>query len=270
MNLPSSTPTTATATSTSPSSDASETYLTERCDDCGSRDSWVIHTVRLRGTLRFFCTHCLLRNHPTSFCPICFAFYDSSPPHTSRRVACSNSKCHSLTHIHCADEAKPASSYLCPPCRNPNSFSFFRLIVDENGSRSIDKSLSEAFLCAAMIAASSMNKAVIAAKCDADRRGKEAALARKRAREALEHVVTLDAKEKARSVVPKLKESSVDRAIDQKQKLSPASNNGTNVKETESSATTTTTKNNGGGGGTEKQNTSTQLAIVKQEDDASR
>ncbi|XP_010458238.1 PREDICTED: uncharacterized protein LOC104739544 isoform X1 [Camelina sativa] len=269
MNLPSSTQTTTTATSTSPSSDASETNLTERCDDCGSRDSWVIHTVRLRGTLRFFCTHCLLRNHPTSFCPICFAFYDSSPPHTSRRVACSNSKCHSLTHIHCADEAKPASSYLCPPCRNPNSFSFFRLIVDENGSRSIDKSLSEAFLCAAKIAASSMNKAVIAAKCDADRRGKEAALARKRAREALEHVVTLDAKEKARSVVPKLKESSVDRVIDpQKPKQSPASNNGTTVKETESSAATTT-KNNGGGG-TEKQNPSTQLAIVKQEDDASR
>ncbi|XP_010475787.1 PREDICTED: uncharacterized protein LOC104755145 [Camelina sativa] len=269
MNLPSSTPTTATATSTSPSSDASETNLTERCDDCGSRDSWVIHTVRLRGTLRYFCTHCLLRNHPSSFCPICFAFYDSSPPHTSRRVACSNSKCHSLTHIHCAGEAKPASSYLCPPCRNPNSFSFFRLIVDENGSRSIDKSLSEAFLCAAKIAASSMNKAVIAAKCDADRRGKEAALARKRAREALEHVVTLDAKEKARSVVPKLKEAS----IDQKPKLSsPASNNnGTTVKVTESSATTTTTttKNNGGGG-TEKQNQSTQLAIVKQEDDASR
>lgn len=112
-----------------------------------------------------------------------------------------------------------------------------------------------------------MNKAVMAAKCDADRRGREAALAKKRAREALEHVVMLDAKEKARSVVPKLKEASVD----QKQKLSPASNGGT-VKETESSATTTTTttnttKNNGG---TEKQNPGMQLAIVKQEADASR
>ncbi|EOA36734.1 hypothetical protein CARUB_v10012528mg [Capsella rubella] len=266
MNLPSST-TPTTATSTSPSSDSTETNFTERCDDCGSRDSWVIHTVRLRGTLRFFCTHCLLRNHPTSFCPSCFAFYDSSPPHPSRRVTCSNSKCHSLTHIQCAGDAKPASSYLCPPCRNPTSFSFFRLIVDGNGCRSVDKTLSEAFLCAAKIAASSMNKAVIAAKCDADRRGREAALARKRAREALEHVVMLDEKEKARSVMPKLKESSVDRVIDQKPKLSPASNNGT-VKETESSATTsTTTKNNGS---TEKQNPSMQLAKVKQEADASR
>ncbi|KAG7653666.1 hypothetical protein ISN44_As01g009050 [Arabidopsis suecica] len=261
MNLPSST----TATSTSASSDAAADS-TERCDDCGSLDAWVIHTVKLRGSLRFFCTHCLLRNHPTSFCPSCFAFYDSSPP-TFRRVACSNSKCPSLTHIHCAGDADPPSSYLCPPCLNPTSFSFFRPIVDANGSRSVDKSLSQAFLCAAKIAASSMNKAVMAAKCDADRRGREAALAKKRAREALEHVVMLDAKEKARSVVPKLKEASVD----QKPKLSPASNGGT-VKETESSATTTTTttnttKNNGG---TEKQNPATQLAKVKQEADASR
>lgn len=113
-----------------------------------------------------------------------------------------------------------------------------------------------------------MNKAVIAARCDADRRGREAALARKRAREALEHVVMLDAKEKARSVIPKLKEGSVERIIDQKPKLSPASNGGT-VKETEGSATTTSTTTNNNGG-TEKQNPAMQLAQVKQEADASR
>nr|BAF02078.1 hypothetical protein [Arabidopsis thaliana] len=260
MNLPSST----TATSTSATSDAAANS-TERCDDCGSSDAWVIHTVRLRASLRFFCTHCLLRNHPASFCPGCFALYGSSPP-SFRRVSCSIKGCHSLTHIHCAGDESHLS-YLCPPCRDPNSFSFFRPIVDENGSRFVDKALSEAFLCAAKIAASSMNKAVMTAKCETDRRGKEAALAKKRAREALEQVVMLDAKEKARSVVPKLKEAPVD----QKPKLSPASN-GATVKETESSdttttPTTTTTKNNGG---TEKQNPATQLAKVKQEADASR
>lgn len=145
-------------------------------------------------------------------------------------------------------------------------YSFFRPIIGPDGSLSVDKPLSEAFYCAAKIAASSMNKAVIYTKSEAERRGKEASLAKRRAREAMEHVVMLDAKEKARPVIPKLKEASVElsanRVIDQKPKLSPASN-GTLVKQTETSPTAaTTTKNNGA---TEKQNPGVQLAIVKQE-----
>ncbi|KAL1225495.1 hypothetical protein V5N11_003414 [Cardamine amara subsp. amara] len=267
MNLPSSTAKPTTATSTSASSDAAAANSTGECEGCETKDVWVLHTVRLRATLRVFCTHCLLRHHPMSFCPSCFAFYDSSPPHVSRRVSCS--KCLSLTHTHCLADANPPS-YLCPPCRDPDKFSFFRPIIGPDGARSVDKSLSEAFYCAAKIAASSMNKAVSFTKSEAERRSKEAALAKKRAREALEHVVMLDAKEKARLVIPKLKEASVElsanRVIDQKPKLSPASN-GAVVKQTETSATTTTTnattsKNNGG---TEKQNPGMQLAIVKQE-----
>ncbi|KAJ0250662.1 hypothetical protein HA466_0139680 [Hirschfeldia incana] len=183
-----------------PSSTSADTAANtpEICDGCGSRDSWVIHPARYRSTLCFFCTHCLLRKHPTSFCPSCFAFYDSSPPHHFRRVSCSD--CGSYTHIHCAGAGDDANSppYRCPPCRDPDSFSFFRPIIDAaNGVRCMDKSLSGAFLCAAKIAASSMNKAVYIAKCDAERKGKEAAVARKRAREALDDVIKLDKKAKS-------------------------------------------------------------------------
>lgn len=46
-------------------------------------------------------------------------------------------------------------------------------------------------LCAAKIASASMSKAVHAARAEAERRVKEAALARKRAREALDHLALL-------------------------------------------------------------------------------
>uniref|UniRef100_M4FES3 Uncharacterized protein n=1 Tax=Brassica campestris TaxID=3711 RepID=M4FES3_BRACM len=69
MNLPSS-----TATSTSESPDTAAGAISpETCGGCKRQDSWVIHSARLRGILRFYCTHCLLRNHPASFCPTCFA-----------------------------------------------------------------------------------------------------------------------------------------------------------------------------------------------------
>ncbi|KAJ0235925.1 hypothetical protein HA466_0259520 [Hirschfeldia incana] len=189
-------------------------YSTETCDYCGSQDSWVIHPARLRGALRFFCTHCLLRSHPTSFCPTCLAFYDSSPPHPSRRVSCSD--CGSYTHIHCAGDDASSTHYLCPPCRDPISFSFFRTTIDANGFRCLDKSLSEAFLCACEIAVLSMRKAVHAFKMEAERKGKESAVAKKIAREALEYFVKLS--EKARSDIEKLEEASFEVSGDQKQK----------------------------------------------------
>lgn len=59
-----------------------------------------------------------------------------------------------------------------------------------------------------------MNKAVYIAKCEAERKGKEAAVARKRAREALDDVIKLDKKAKLDV------ELSANR--DQKPNMSPA------------------------------------------------
>ncbi|KAK7243367.1 hypothetical protein RIF29_38160 [Crotalaria pallida] len=44
------------------------------CDGCGTTErlSLIIHNVRHRGLICHFCTHCLLSNHQSLFCPICF------------------------------------------------------------------------------------------------------------------------------------------------------------------------------------------------------
>ncbi|PON69581.1 Zinc finger, FYVE/PHD-type [Parasponia andersonii] len=160
------------------------------CGNCGSQKRWVLHHVRIRGIHRRLCTSCVLRLHPSSFCPTCFQFYDSNNnvPPSSKRLTCS--KCSSFTHSHCAPTNQPPSSsaYLCPPCASPN-FVFFDIGSDPN--RAIDKRLALILLCAAKISAASMNKAVILARGEAERRVREAALARKRAREALDNLAVL-------------------------------------------------------------------------------
>ncbi|XVF31528.1 hypothetical protein REPUB_Repub16aG0153400 [Reevesia pubescens] len=160
----------------------------KECSNCGAHAPHFLHQVRLLGILRRLCTSCVLRLHPSSFCPACFDFYAASPPHPSKRVSCSN--CSSFTHSHCAGDTL-LSSYLCPPCQD-SSFSFFPLRDNK-----MDKKLALALLCAAKIASSSMGKAVTVAWAEADRKVREAALARKRAREALEHLLLVTSKEKA-------------------------------------------------------------------------
>lgn len=174
------------------------------CGNCGSQKRWILHHVRIRGIHRRLCTSCVLRLHPSSFCPSCFQFYDNANvPPSSKRLTCS--KCSSFTHSHCApppaasaaaaaavtsplSSSSSSNSYLCPPCASP-SFNFFD--IDSDPNRAIDKKLALVLLCAAKISAASMNKAVIVARAEAERRVREAALARKRAREALDNLALL-------------------------------------------------------------------------------
>ncbi|KAG2260052.1 hypothetical protein Bca52824_079346 [Brassica carinata] len=183
MNLPSSTSVTSAS-----DPDTSPENSPETCEGCGIRDSWVTHS-----------RDCLLRKHRRRFA-LLLRFYDS-PPHDSFRFQ--------------------TPLYRCP-LRDPDSSPSSASIIDANGVSFVDKSLSGAFLCAAKISASSMNKAVSFAKCEAERKGKDAAVARKRAREALDDVIKLD--EKAKSDV----EFSANR--DQKPSLSPASTNSYQLK----------------------------------------
>ncbi|KAK0592227.1 hypothetical protein LWI29_015433 [Acer saccharum] len=160
------------------------------CGNCGAHLRGLLHNVRLRGIQRKLCTSCVLRLHPSSFCPVCFAFYDSNPPHPSKRFACS--KCASFTHSLCAS-TPPPSPYLCPPCSAPSpaSFTFFRNDASAGGGRRIDGKSAAVILCAARIASASMAKAVAVARIEAEKKAKDAASARKRAREALERVALL-------------------------------------------------------------------------------
>ncbi|KAJ7977809.1 DNA-binding protein [Quillaja saponaria] len=185
MNLPPAKPTTINDTKT-------------ECSNCGSKNCCVLHNVQLRSIDRRLCTSCVLRLHPSSFCPFCFEFYEKSSTSSAssyRYLSCI--RCSSLAHIHCLPSPTLShSSFLCPPCSKPN-FSFFDMDnLDANSTsnynRVIDKKRALVLLCAAKIASASMNKALNNAKIKADRSVREAALARKRAKEALEHVAAVD------------------------------------------------------------------------------
>jgi hypothetical protein len=156
----------------------------EACGGCGSSEKWVLHTIRQRGSYRRICTDCVLKTHPSLFCPLCLVVFDkeSSPlPPLSDRLMCLH--CSTIAHRSCAGSSP---SFLCPPCSNP-SFAFF----DPTPKRAIDLELAKALLAAARIAATSIHKAAAAARVDAERRVKEAAFARKKAREALDGIAFL-------------------------------------------------------------------------------
>jgi len=198
------------------------------CDHCGYDDRWVLHNVRLRGKYLKLCTSCVLKLHPTSFCPTCFCLHEpsaipSSSTSINKTLTCF--KCSSLSHLTCVPPNVPKSPYLCPPCSNP-SFKFFdfqkprkgqsnggdcsdsKKVPEEGDGQAIDERAAKIFLAAARIAASSMNKAAAVAKVDAERRVKEAAVARKRAKEAIDHVMALSARMSRRNSNPNLNQFS--------------------------------------------------------------
>lgn len=87
----------------------------------------------------------------------------------------------------------------------------------ENGSRSggraIDKNAARLLLAAGKIAAMSMSKAEVATAAEAEKRSKEASYTKKRAREALDHVVYLMGKEKRIAVDNNKKVSNVNNSV---------------------------------------------------------
>ncbi|XP_010270989.1 PREDICTED: uncharacterized protein LOC104607149 [Nelumbo nucifera] len=178
--------------------------LSSECGGCGSEERWLLHNVRHRGIYRRLCTSCVLKFHGGSFCPHCFEVYEGSlPPH--ERVMCL--KCPSVAHLACVG-IESAPRYVCPTCLNP-AFLFFevgasskKIKVGEGdsanggGRRVLDQKSAKVFLASAKIAAVSMSKAAAVARIEAERRVKEASVTKKRAREALERVAFLVAKEK--------------------------------------------------------------------------
>ncbi|KAI3827774.1 hypothetical protein L1987_01857 [Smallanthus sonchifolius] len=172
------------------------------CGQCGVEERKFLHNVRHRGNFRRLCTSCVLRLHPQCFCPACLGVYERSPPIDA--VVCY--KCYSSSHPTCVP-SPPAGTITssrcsspCSSCLNPNLL-VLNLNRPENGSRrSIDSTAARLLLAAGKIASMSMNKAEVAAAMEAERRSKEAAYTKKRAKEALDHVVSFMVKEK-RNVV---------------------------------------------------------------------
>ncbi|KAG6518977.1 hypothetical protein ZIOFF_022464 [Zingiber officinale] len=159
------------------------------CDDdiCGVRDTWLLHHIRHRTVFRRLCTNCVLRYHPGCFCASCFdLLLDGGGCPV---VRCS--RCPSVSHAACLPD--PAGPFFCSICSDAGSSATY---FPRRAEKSLDIKLAKVLLAAAQLAAASMSRAASSAKADADRKVKEAAIARKRAREALERVTFLSKSEK--------------------------------------------------------------------------
>ncbi|OMO58577.1 hypothetical protein COLO4_34517 [Corchorus olitorius] len=208
------------------------------CGGCGAPERLLLHNVRHRASYRRLCTNCILKNHQGLFCPLCLEVFNESPPPHQRLICL---KCPSISHLSCSPSYSSGShsSFTCPPCSNPN-FSFFNVTnkkpkstpdhptESDDEERVVDKEAAKALLAAAKIAAASMSKAAAVARVEAERKVKEATLAKKRAKEALERLAFLARKENDRlkpslATIPKSKTAS---AADTKTNAEKASNNG--------------------------------------------
>ncbi|XWS38872.1 hypothetical protein CRYUN_Cryun18bG0000600 [Craigia yunnanensis] len=205
------------------------------CGACGAPERLLLHNVRHRASYQRLCTNCVLKNHQGLFCPICLEVFSESPPPHQRLICL---KCSSISHLSCSSFSSSQSSFTCPPCSNPN-FSFFNVTPntsnkkpkstpdhqegsndddDDKKKRVIDKEAAKALLAAAKIAAASMNKAAAVARVEAERRVKEATLAKKRAKEALDRLAFLARKDNDRLKsslvgIPKSKADAASAAI---------------------------------------------------------
>ncbi|KAJ4828282.1 hypothetical protein Tsubulata_028597 [Turnera subulata] len=163
---------------------------TSPCDHCSAQKPWFLHLFRHHssgGALQRLCTSCTLLLHPSSFCPTCLSFYSSLPP-AATRLSCSS--CSSLTHSHCSPTA--STPFRCLSCtrsgQEPN-FSFFRV---DPANPVVDRAAASALLCAAKISAAAMAKDAAQLREVAVNGAREAALSKKRAREELEKLYTLE------------------------------------------------------------------------------
>ncbi|XP_072984249.1 uncharacterized protein [Typha latifolia] len=169
-------------------------------DGCAARDPWPLHHIRHRGVFCRLCTSCVLKYHPGSFCSSCFQVFDptatplSSPP--PALIHCS--KCPSISHVTCLPSPDLASHFVCPACTNPDAFSFPAFSKDGN-RREIDLDSAKVLLAASTLAAASMNRAMVSARLEAERKAKEAALSRKRAKESIEKFISISKKEREKT-----------------------------------------------------------------------
>ncbi|KAG6478975.1 hypothetical protein ZIOFF_062425 [Zingiber officinale] len=182
-------------------------------DGCGVRDTWLLHHVRHRTVFCRLCTNCVLRYHPGCFCASCFDLLLDGG--ACPVVRCS--RCPSVSHAACLPD--PAGPFFCSSCSDAgSSATYFPL----GAEKSVDLKSAKVLLAAAQLAAASMSRAASSSRADSDRKVKEAAIATKRAREALERVILLSKaeKEKKKSEAhPNVSLSSKPEVVDHKKKM---------------------------------------------------
>ncbi|XP_031484746.1 uncharacterized protein LOC116253896 [Nymphaea colorata] len=162
----------------------------QRCSYCKSASELWLYDVRHRGIYRQLCAACLLKMHSSFFCPVCLEVYaDGLPPENN--IKCGN--CPSTVHAAClAPELVP--SYVCLCCANEFSFLTPLSSLSQNMQREeerkaviIDVPAAKIILAAAQVAAISMTRAAASAWSEADKKVRDSAIARKKARDSLLH-----------------------------------------------------------------------------------
>ncbi|OVA16650.1 hypothetical protein BVC80_1543g84 [Macleaya cordata] len=163
------------------------------CGSCNSKEHWLLHNIPQRGIYRRLCTSCVLKLHPGLFCPNCFEVYEGSNP-PNNGITCL--KCLSVSHLACVSK-EIGSRYVCTTCLNPSHVFFDSNKKSKNGNGetvpnenhlAINLNMAKVLLAASKIASILMNKAASAARMEAEKRVREAAFTRKKAKEALEKV----------------------------------------------------------------------------------
>ncbi|KAI0488468.1 hypothetical protein KFK09_028301 [Dendrobium nobile] len=162
-------------------------------DGCEAVEPWPVHQVRHRNNVFLrLCSSCVLKYHPGSFCCTCFEVLDS--PERPLLVHCS--KCSSVSHHSCLPDPSIAPLFLCPACDSPSPTSFSYFPFSKNSAdRVIDLRAAKILLVAARLSAASMCRAASLARAEAEKKVKEAALARKRARDMLDKSLVISEKE---------------------------------------------------------------------------
>lgn len=161
-----------------------------RCAICGATRPFVLHFLPFRGLHCHLCTACVLDSHPGSFRPICFDVFLHNPPPPHLHLRCS--KCPSISHLSCVPNAAySSSSYLCPPCANPNFTYFYVTPNPANNTIEINLHLAKQLVAAATFAYESFRNVAVMARINADMRVQEALAAKTEAVQALDRLRNL-------------------------------------------------------------------------------
>uniref|UniRef100_A0A0E0KY77 Uncharacterized protein n=1 Tax=Oryza punctata TaxID=4537 RepID=A0A0E0KY77_ORYPU len=184
-------------------------------DRCGSgRDAWPLHNVRHQGVFCRLCSSCVLLYHPAAFCSACLLLLPpaaasaasaardlvAAPP--GPVAACSSCGLF-VAHHSCVPDSV---SFVCPTCADAavgKVYSYTPAGGGAAGRRTMDERAARVLLVAARVAHESISRAAAAAREEADRSAREAAVARNHARELLDaacrvaEAEALEAKKKA-------------------------------------------------------------------------
>ncbi|CAN6886081.1 unnamed protein product [Brassica oleracea] len=177
-----------------------------QCAACEEPEPPFILTVIKDNVFRRLCADCLLKEHRGLFCPVCLAVYVAPPPPDAVNICL---LCSSTTHLNCSSSSSDDHFFTCPPCLDPNNFSFFPKSLDNDGSGTVlDLQKAKALVAAAEIAVASAKNAAAQLEEEAVNKSIESKDAKEKAKEALEYLEDVKDKASGKKINPRKRKNS--------------------------------------------------------------